>query len=71
MFSPDSKKGQWVRSSAKTPQRDVAGEWWSNTPDNVANTSAVAYLFGKYLNEVLDVPVGLIVSTLGGSRIEP
>lgn len=71
VFTPDSKKGQWVRSSAKTPQRDVAGEWWSNTPDNVANTSAVAYLFGKYLNEVLDVPVGLIVSTLGGSRIEP
>ncbi len=71
VFTPDSHNGRWVRSSAKTPQSDVAGEWWENTPDNVANTSAVAYLFGKYINEVLDVPVGLVVSTLGGSRIEP
>lgn len=71
VFTPDSKDGKWVRSSAKTPQTDVAGEWWTNTPDNVAHTSAVAYLFGQYLNDVLDVPVGLIVSSLGGSRIEP
>ena len=71
IFTPDSKNGQWVRSSAKTPQTDVAGEWWTNTPDNVANSSAVAYLFARYLNDVLDVPVGIIVSTLGGSRIEP
>lgn len=71
IFTPDSKNGQWVRSSAKTPQTDVAGEWWLNTPDNVANSSAIAYLFARYLNDVLDVPVGIIVSTLGGSRIEP
>lgn len=71
VFTPDSRDGNWVRTSAKTPQSDVDGVWWDNTPEHVANTSAVAYLFARYINEVLDVPVGIIVSSLGGSRIEP
>ncbi|MFR3548974.1 MAG: hypothetical protein ACLTTW_01055 [Coprobacter sp.] len=25
----------------------------------------------KYLNEVLDVPIGLTISELGGSKVEP
>jgi sialate O-acetylesterase len=32
--------------------------------------SAVAYSFGKYLQEVLHVPVGIIHSRWGGTRIE-
>ena len=32
--------------------------------------SAVAYFFGKNLQKELDVPIGLIVSCLGGSNIE-
>lgn len=71
MYISDSKDGHWVRQAAKTPQADCQGEWFTNTPLNVSYTSATAYYFARYVQEVLDVPVGIIVSTLGGSKIEP
>lgn len=55
---------------SKTKQEDVKGEWSENTPEAVANTSAVGYYYAKYLQEVLGVPVGIIVTAWGGSRIE-
>lgn len=70
IYTTDSKNGKWVRQYAKTPQADCQGEWLENTPYNVANTSAVAYYFAKYLEEVLDVPVGIIISSWGGSKVE-
>ncbi len=71
MFICDSKDGRWVRQQSKTPQEDCQGEWLTNTPVNVSHCSAAAYYFARYLQEVLDVPVGVIVSSLGGSKIEP
>lgn len=50
---------------------DVSGEWLKSNPENVSNFSATAYHFGKMLQEVLQVPVGLICSSWGGTRIEP
>lgn len=70
IFSADWDGNRKVNRHAKTPQSDVNGEWWYNTPDNVARTSAVAYNTAKYIQEVLDVPVGIIVSTVGGSDVE-
>lgn len=58
------------RACAETPQRECTGFWSRATPGQVARFSAVAYLFGRRLTEALDVPVGLIVSSYGGSRIE-
>lgn len=71
MFITDSKKGSWVRQFSKTPQDDCYGEWLDNSPENVSVTSAAAYFFATYLQDVLDTPVGLIVSTLGGAKVEP
>lgn len=71
MFLTDMKEGQWFRQFSKTPQSDCWGEWLEHTPENVAQTSATAYYFARYVQEVLEVPVGIIVSTLGGSKIEP
>ena len=71
MFVTDMKDGKWFRQFSKEPQSDCWGKWLENTPDNVAITSAAAYYFARYLQDVLDIPVGIIVSTLGGSRIEP
>ena len=71
MFITDSKKGSWFRQFSKTPQTDCYGEWLDNRPENVSVTSAAAYFFATYLQDVLDVPVGLIVSTLGGAKVEP
>lgn len=71
IFNTDRKDGTWFRQSAKTPQEDMHGEWQVNSPENVAIASAAAYHFARYIQEVLEVPVGIMVSTLGGSMIEP
>ncbi len=53
-----------------TIQDDVLGNWQGCTPATVKNFSATAYYFGKLLQKVLNVPVGLINSSVGGTRIE-
>lgn len=70
MYIVDSKDGAWVRRQSKTPLDDCPGQWLDNSPENVASASAAAYYFARYVQDVLRVPVGIIVSTLGGSRIE-
>uniref|UniRef100_UPI003217A23E sialate O-acetylesterase n=1 Tax=uncultured Draconibacterium sp. TaxID=1573823 RepID=UPI003217A23E len=59
------------RAKSLTPNNDFSGEWKDCTPANVADFSAAAYFFGKMIQETLDVPVGLICSSWGGTRIEP
>jgi sialate O-acetylesterase len=70
MFTTDSKDGNWVRQFNKKPQVDCQGQWLGNTSENVANISAAAYYFARYMQDVLDIPVGIIVSSWGGSVVE-
>ncbi len=70
MFTTDSKDGNWVRQFDKKPQTDCKGQWLENSSENVANISAAAYYFARYLQDVLDIPVGIIVSSWGGSIVE-
>lgn len=58
-----------VSTSAKEDLAQCVS-WQEARPDAVANFSAAGYLFGKQLQEVLDVPVGLIFSTWGGSTVQ-
>lgn len=44
--------------------------WATAKGEYLARFSAVAYYFGRHLQDKLQVPVGLIDATLGGSRIE-
>jgi len=53
------------------PKQDVTAEWKACSPKSVTPFSAVLYYFGRKLHKELDVPVGLIASSWGGSRIEP
>ena len=53
------------------PLKDCEGSWFICSPENAAPFSAVAYFFGRRLHKELDVPVGLIRSCWGGTRIEP
>jgi sialate O-acetylesterase len=52
-------------------QESVKSKWTLATPETARKFSAVAYFFGKQLTEELNVPVGMIHSSWGGSRIEP
>lgn len=53
-----------------TPQEDVKGEWVTAAPATVRDFSATAYYFGRLLQNILNVPVGLITSHWGGSNQE-
>jgi len=53
------------------PQADVNAKWKICTPKTIPTFSAVLYYYGKKLHEELDVPIGLINSSWGGSPIEP
>lgn len=59
------------RDASLEKLEDFSGEWLACNPKNVSNFSATAYYFGKMLQEVLQVPVGLICSSWGGTRVEP
>lgn len=59
------------RATSLVPLDDFEGEWKLCEAENVAEFSATAYFFGLMLNRVLDVPVGLICTAWGGTRIEP
>lgn len=57
---------------AADPQQDVPSEGWEVCrPETVPDFTAVGYFYGRYLLNKLDVPVGLIGSNWGGTRIEP
>ena len=56
---------------SNTPLDDVDAIWEPTTPSTVLRQSAVAYVFGETLMKELDVPIGLINSSWGSTRIEP
>jgi sialate O-acetylesterase len=51
-------------------QQDFKGRWEIATPQNAKEFSAVGFLFGRYLLDILGVPVGLIDNAWGGSAAE-
>lgn len=57
-----------------TARQDFDARWIVCNPENISNRwgsfSAVAYFFGREINEKLNVPVGLINTSWGGSHIE-
>jgi len=59
------------KTVALTPQDDVPAAWARSSPESAASFSAVGYYYGLKLHEELKVPVGVIQSAWGGTRIEP
>lgn len=58
------------RRASLTPLSECEGSWLENTPEAVASTSATAYWFALKLQEMLGVPIGLLISNWGASTIE-
>ncbi len=61
---------QVPRGTEPELQDDFEGAWAPCTPKTVAAFSAVAYYFGRRLHEELEVPVGLIHTSYGGTPAE-
>lgn len=53
-----------------SPQELVDGTWTTCTPQSIPQFSAVGYFFGRELNQKLDVPIGLIHTSWGGTIAE-
>ena len=61
---------QVQKVTALSPQEDLAGEWSVCDTNTVKWFSAVAFYFGKRLNDDLNVPIGLINASWGGTPAE-
>lgn len=55
---------------AFAPQEDMKASWVTSTPRSVLPLSAVAYFFAARLHEELDMPIGIISTSWGGSTAE-
>jgi sialate O-acetylesterase len=59
------------KETAFSPKSDVNSQGWQTvTPATAASFSAVAYLFGRELQQRYRVPIGLIESSWGGTPAE-
>lgn len=60
-----------IERKAATKEMDTCvGSWQTNNPNAIANVSATAYFFADALQKALGIPVGILVSSWGGSNIE-
>jgi sialate O-acetylesterase len=52
------------------PTTETSGTWTDADPKTVGSFSAVGYFFGRYLQKELNIPIGLIHTSWGGTRAE-
>ena len=57
-------------SITELQQNSKPSAWKEANPESISNFSATGYYFGRLLNEMLDVPVGLINVSFSGSFVE-
>ena len=53
------------------PPNNIYGRWVECSPQTVPGSSAVLYFFGREIHQQQKVPVGLITTAWGGTRIQP
>ncbi|RPE09208.1 sialate O-acetylesterase [Chitinophaga lutea] len=58
------------KTTAPYPQENCEGQWTACDSATLPSFSAVAYFFGKRLSKELNVPVGLIAASWGGTAAE-
>ena len=58
------------KRTADVPQKDCVGHWFGCSPHTVGDVSGIGYFFSRRIHQDLDVPIGLLQSFWGGSRIE-
>jgi sialate O-acetylesterase len=68
---PEIRLYDTPRVFSTTPKETIDAHWNICTPKTVKPFSACAYFFGRKLHRDLHVPVGLLLSCWGGTRIEP
>jgi sialate O-acetylesterase len=59
-----------TKSSSATPLDTVKGDWRICTPNEVREFTAVGYFFARELQQTLNVPIGLVNASYGGTPVE-
>lgn len=60
-----------AKNMSALPLNNVESTGWKEcSPETIPNFSAVSYYFGRTLHDELDIPIGLINSSWGGTMIE-
>lgn len=59
-----------VRGDEYEPQERIGGEWKVASPENTPAFSAQGFYFARELNDIIDVPVGILCVSYGGTQIE-
>lgn len=68
---PDIRLFQVSHKMSLKPEKEVPSKGWRVcTPETIPDFSSTAYFFGRMLHKELEVPVGLIHSSWGGTIIE-
>ncbi len=69
--NPNIRMFTVTKRTSILPLDSLKGKWDLCEPEFVGDFSATAYFFGLMLNKTLHVPIGLINTSWGGTRIEP
>ncbi len=59
------------RATSGVPVSDVDAAWVECSPETISDFSAVGYFFGRDIHRQTGKPVGLIMTSWGGTRSEP
>ncbi len=67
---PEIRQYYVTQTKSDEPAATVQGSWAVCSPQTAANFSAVGYFFARDLQQTLNVPVGIIHSSWGGTPIK-
>ena len=68
---PLIRHAKMAHRPSMVPLDDIQSEWQVCSPETVANFTACGYYMARELQKELGVPIGLINSSWGGTRVEP
>ena len=59
------------RNPSSVEVDDIKSQWQVCSPETVAGFTAAGYYMARHLHKELDIPIGLINSSWGGTKVEP
>ena len=68
---PQIRSFNVIQEMGHTPKADLKGKWEVCSPASASDFSAVGYFFVRELYQKLNIPIGFINSSWGGTDIEP
>jgi len=68
--NPNIRLFQVEKNTSTIPLDNCTGSWAESNPESAENFSAVAYFFANKMHNKLNVPIGIIHSSWGGTKAQ-